>query len=73
MGNDVMVRLCVESFHPIDPGNYEGPIHCVAHPQGYPCTTALYGEIKGTKDTAADRQAACESLTPPPSVPEPKP
>ena len=36
------IRLCVQTHHPIDPGNYEGPIHCTACPEGTPCVTALY-------------------------------
>jgi hypothetical protein len=42
------VRLCVESFHPIDIGNYEGPVHCTAHPEGHACVTALYRRAPGT-------------------------
>jgi hypothetical protein len=38
----------VESFHPIDIGNYEGPVHCTAHPEGHACVTALYRRAPGT-------------------------
>lgn len=52
------VRLCVDSLHPIDPGNYPGPIHCTAHPDGHPCVTALYERLPETTVTAAERHAA---------------
>lgn len=51
------VRLCIESGHPIDPGNYEGPVHCTAHPDGYACATALYERRDDTITTDADRNA----------------
>lgn len=54
------VRLCVDSFHPIDPGNYAGPIHCTAHPEGHACVTALWERLPETTVTAAERQAANE-------------
>ena len=38
----VEVRLCIETGAKVDPGNYAGPIHCLEHPEGYACTTALY-------------------------------
>jgi hypothetical protein len=50
-----LVRLCVESYHPIDVGNYEGPIHCTAHPHGTPCVTALYRRVPETTVTAEER------------------
>jgi len=51
-----LVRLCVQSKHPIDPGNYEGPIHCTACPPGTPCVTALYERVDGTTITEEGRR-----------------
>lgn len=51
-----LVRLCVQSLHPIDPGNYQGPIHCTAHPDGHACVTALYGRLPDTTMTADERE-----------------
>lgn len=50
------VRLCVQSHHPIDPGNYGGPIHCTAHPAGTACVTALYERQPETTTTAEERE-----------------
>lgn len=50
-----VVRLCVQSFHPIDPGNYEGPIHCTSCPPGTACVTALYERVPETTNTDAER------------------
>lgn len=44
------IRLCVQTHHPIDPGNYEGPIHCTACPEGTPCVTALYVRLEEVND-----------------------
>lgn len=56
------IRLCVQTHHPIDPGNYEGPIHCTACPEGTPCITALYVRQEGTTFTAEERATdACPS------------
>lgn len=52
------IRLCVESGAQIDHGNYQGPIHCVMHPDGHACVTGLYELAEGSVDTAADRQAS---------------
>lgn len=49
------IRLCVGTHHPIDPGNYPGAIHCLAHPQGHPCVTAMYGRTPDTTFTADER------------------
>jgi hypothetical protein len=54
------VRLCVQSLHPIHPGNYAGPIHCTAHPDGHACVTALYERVPDTTMTADERHAACQ-------------
>lgn len=52
---DEWVLLCVDSRHPIDPGNYAGPIHCTAHPEGHACVTARYARLPGTTTTEAER------------------
>ena len=52
-----LVRLCVQTFHPLDPGNYEGPIHCTACPPGTACVTALYERVADTTVTAEERAA----------------
>lgn len=49
------VLLCVDSRHPIDPGNYPGPIHCTAHPEGHACVTANYARLPGTTRTEDER------------------
>lgn len=51
-----LVRLCVQSLHPIDPGNYDGPIHCTAHVEGTACVTALYERVPSTTVTADERE-----------------
>lgn len=57
MSEDETVRLCVQSLYPIDPGNYPGPIHCVAHQDvTVGCVTALYQRMPGTTVTAEERQ-----------------
>lgn len=52
-----LVRLCVQTHHPIDPGNYPGPIHCTAHPEGHGCVTAMYERIAASTLTADERDA----------------
>lgn len=49
------IRLCVDTHHPIDPGNYDGPVHCTAHPEGHACVTALYVRIPLTTVTDEER------------------
>jgi hypothetical protein len=62
------VRLCVQSHHPIDPGNYDGPIHCTAHPQGTACVTALYERIPETTVTADERSSILDGKPMPPKL-----
>lgn len=50
-----MIRLCTETHHPIDPGNYEGPVHCLAHPHGHECETALYARWPDVANALADK------------------
>ncbi len=59
-----LVRLCVDSLHPIHPGNYAGPIHCTAHEDGHACVTALYERVPDTTMTAAERHSACLAVPP---------
>lgn len=49
------VLLCVQTYHPIDPGNYPGPIHCTACPEGTACVTAAFERVAGTTMTEAER------------------
>jgi hypothetical protein len=49
------VRLCVDTHQPLDLGNYPGPIHCLGHPQGHPCVTAMYGRTPDSTVTAEER------------------
>lgn len=49
------VRLCVDTHHPIDSGNYDGPVHCTAHPEGHACVTALYARRPNTTVTDEER------------------
>lgn len=53
-----MIRLCVETHHPIDPGNYEGPTHCLAHPQGHECETALFARWPDVRDAVIEKLRA---------------
>lgn len=50
------IRLCVQTHHPIDPGNYDGPIHCTAHPEGHPCVTAMYARVPDSTFTEKERR-----------------
>lgn len=52
------IRLCVQTHHPIDTGNYPGPIHCTACPEGTPCVTAMYERVPGTTYTEDERKRA---------------
>jgi hypothetical protein len=49
------VRLCVQTYHPIDPHNCDGPIHCTACGCGTPCVTAIYARVSETTFTAEER------------------
>lgn len=55
------IRLCVDTHTPIDPGNYPGPIHCLAHPQGHACVTAMYARVPDSTYTADERTALAPS------------
>ena len=60
------IRLCVQTYHPIDVGNYPGPIRCTACPEGTACVTAMFERVPGTTMTADERD-----LTPPGPSEEP--
>lgn len=49
------VRLCVDTHAPLDPGNYPGRPHCIAHQEGHACVTALYERVPDTTVTDAER------------------
>lgn len=42
------VRLCVDTAQPIDPGNYDGTTHCLGHPEGHDCITAMFDIDRST-------------------------
>lgn len=49
------VRLCVQTLHPIDPHNCDGPIHCTACACGNACATAWYDRRPDSTLTADER------------------
>lgn len=50
-----LIRLCVQTFHPLDPGNYPGRPRCTACPEGTACVTALFERVPDTTVTDAER------------------
>lgn len=60
-----VIRLCVQTHHPIDTGNYEGPVHCTVCLSGTPCVTALYERLPDTTFTEDERSTCGRVLVAP--------